>query len=838
MTKQMTCLRILRISPTQSNKLQVQQMKMRGMSTGCYKHPPPRRMQKHYLKKLTEQQKEVFDLYNDDEVSYSLPDSKYAGLRFMSMTLKEAYFTQYLLKAKEERKMSLASFCSLKPQNFRTIQQIPLRGCKCDYCQSLGIVREKLIGIGFKGIPKNHACSIEATWCSFCSVSKCSNTSLKYISKLASIPEDHYENSYGNYSENHDVKSDGNNKPDCSSFHTFDHPDELPQKKCVMRKCSDCGVEKYRRIVEQNNSELLQSTDKIQWKQWKNITYTKNEEEKHKMGDDIETGTNQTLFNSYMQQLQEMSLHQFNKVWQLKQLKSAINSLKVGKVLIVHDFSQNLLLYDQDEPQGRHWDHEQVTIHPSVAYYKWSTHEEVIKEEMIHITEDRKHDHTAVQAFMEKCIEHLRGKGVQIDEIIEFSDQAASQYKNKSTFYHLTKSKIPVAWHYYAVRHDKSSADRAGGNFKSFLGNLVKAGQVSISSCEDIIEISRSKYEKQQCCTEDQEEHSLRIVFYHPEIPREGKLPKLKRVIDTREIHSIRNTGIEGVLEIRLMSCCCCGCFHNGPCLFPEYSDPWKMVSVTTHKKKDLEKLRNTIHIYKEPTTLDTESNMEIMESVMETEPVDIPNSVMESCPLVDMKTSVHIMESDMKSPKPSPEVENNYDWKVLLDFWSTLQSYKEFEKEIRSFKPCPIQINVEMEMCTCHKIDEVAWNFSPSDGPKDMYPIQTYVDGNCFPHAISKLDFGEETSHYEIHARIIVAGIVNEDKLTRDSILSRGEKNERSNSLSVQYVMYSGINMTGTGRINRDEVIEVYHKELMALAQMGTYMGMWQFHQYAEVIH
>ena len=133
------------------------------------------------------------------------------------------------------------------------------------------------------------------------------------------------------------------------------------------------------------------------------------------MGDDIETGTNQTLFNSYMQQLHDMSLHQFNKVWQMKQFNSAINSLKVGQVLIVHDFSQNLLLYDQDEPQGRHWDHEQVTIDPSVAYYKCSTHDGVIKEAIIHITEDRKHDHTTVQAFMEKCIEHLRGKGVQIE---------------------------------------------------------------------------------------------------------------------------------------------------------------------------------------------------------------------------------------------------------------------------------------------------------------------------------------------------------------------------------------------------------------------------------------
>ena len=128
------------------------------------------------------------------------------------------------------------------------------------------------------------------------------------------------------------------------------------------------------------------------------------------------------------------------------------------------------------------------------------------------------------------------------------------------------------------------------------------------------------------------------------------------------------------------MSCCCCGCFHNGPCLFSEYSDPWKMVSVTTHKKKDLEKLKNTLHIYKEPTTLDMESNMESMESVMERDPVNIPNSIMESCPLVDMKISVTIMESDTKSPKTSPEVEINTDWKALLEFWSTLQSYEEFE--------------------------------------------------------------------------------------------------------------------------------------------------------------
>ena len=46
------------------------------------------------------------------------------------------------------------------------------------------------------------------------------------------------------------------------------------------------------------------------------------------------------------------------------------------------------------------------------------------------------------------------------------------------------------------------------------------------------------------------------------------------------------------------------------------------------------------------------------------------------------------------------------------------------------------------------HKVDDIASNFYPEDGPKNMFPVQTYGDGNCFPRAISKLVFGEESRH------------------------------------------------------------------------------------------
>ena len=85
----------------------------------------------------------------------------------MSTTLLEVYSQHYLPKCSTECKMSFKAFCKMRPHEVCTIQQMPLHGCKCEYCQNLGILQEKLIGIGISGIPKNHACSIEVTWCPF-----------------------------------------------------------------------------------------------------------------------------------------------------------------------------------------------------------------------------------------------------------------------------------------------------------------------------------------------------------------------------------------------------------------------------------------------------------------------------------------------------------------------------------------------------------------------------------------------------------------------------------------------------------------------------------------------
>ena len=204
---------------------------------------PKKRVVKEYTHNFSDFQKqEAIDIFLDDEVSYSLPDVKYCHLRFMSCTIADAYNKHYLVKSMSKRKMGQSTFAGLKPLFVRSISETPIQGCKCEYCQNLGLIRDTLIALGFKGILKNHACSIEVTWCLFC-------THVENDEKFSTI-----------HNENHE----------CSIVHEHLITDqELPSKNCILRQCASCGIEKYRKTLRSNNSILLRKQGYVQWTQWK-----------------------------------------------------------------------------------------------------------------------------------------------------------------------------------------------------------------------------------------------------------------------------------------------------------------------------------------------------------------------------------------------------------------------------------------------------------------------------------------------------------------------------------------------------------------------------------------
>ena len=103
--------------------------------------------------------------------------------------------------------------------------------------------------------------------------------------------------------------------------------------------------------------------------------------------------------------------------------------------------------------QALHWLHAQVTIHPSSISYCCPIDgcNTVVLHEIVHITDDLKHDTHLVKKFQAENLKILRKHGVQIRKIVEFMDQAPSQYKNKTAFRYLSQESIPAVRNFFGV---------------------------------------------------------------------------------------------------------------------------------------------------------------------------------------------------------------------------------------------------------------------------------------------------------------------------------------------------------------------------------------------------
>ena len=129
------------------------------------------------------------------------------------------------------------------------------------------------------------------------------------------------------------------------------------------------------------------------------------------------------------------------------------------------DFAQNYVHKRQNGIHGAHWTQKQTTVHPIVVYYKCleESCKQNVKEEVMCLSDDLRHDGFVVNNFIEKAIQHLKEKKVHIDRIIMWSDNAGPQYKSCKVVDTLSKVKIPILWNYFGAKHGKGEADGAIG---------------------------------------------------------------------------------------------------------------------------------------------------------------------------------------------------------------------------------------------------------------------------------------------------------------------------------------------------------------------------------------
>ena len=144
--------------------------------------------------------------------------------------------------------------------------------------------------------------------------------------------------------------------------------------------------------------------------------------------------------------MENMAKHAFFASWNFTKFINCKRNLQQKEVIFVHDFAQNYLCVHQDEPQALHWEHQQVTIQPSVVFYQRKEHkcDKLIMHEIVHVSADLKHDAHLVKSFCETNMKVLNDFDIKCEKVFKFTDQAPRQYKNKCAFRYLSQSKIPV----------------------------------------------------------------------------------------------------------------------------------------------------------------------------------------------------------------------------------------------------------------------------------------------------------------------------------------------------------------------------------------------------------
>ena len=243
--------------------------------------------------------------------------------------------------------------------------------------------------------------------------------------------------------------------------------------ECITRNCKKCGPSNVLLNILHKNPDIENCKSKVSWDRWEWVPKKKDSKSKCLV---IVThyGMKKKLIDQYIHDLHAMSFHVFSCNWNYSQFLHIKEHLKPGQLLQVLDFGQNYMNVCQDQPQGVHWDHSQIVIHPIVNYYL-GTDGSLVTEEHIMISDDLKHNKYAVHAFEKATLNHLKEKGFVPTQIIQFCDNCTEQYKSKGPFQFIYESGIPTVHMFFGARHGKGSADGVVGRMKSAAKRAVKA---------------------------------------------------------------------------------------------------------------------------------------------------------------------------------------------------------------------------------------------------------------------------------------------------------------------------------------------------------------------------
>jgi len=484
---------------------------------------------KTHAKRLSKQDlRALHTFYKREDNSNEVPFQRHRKKRYMKYTLHEAY-KKYIKECATagRRIISFSLFANRRPKNIRVVSQLPDQGCGCQQCMNCQLKIRSLAHNHVKGLGASLTSNVLETIC---------------------VPPGMTENDeYGIL--------------DC-------------KLKCIHRECEWCGVYKMKLKLDLENTDIDEAQQELSYYQWERVEMTtKKGFKKMKVGRVAKKTTMRDLAQIFVHSLKDMSSHLFNLKFQHQEFVRCKDSLQTGDVLIVCDFATNFSHAEQEEAQGAHWNRKQTTVHPIVCYFVCEECSVgIVCDEIFIASDDLTHDFHAVAAFEEQVVRHLKTT-MDVKRIFRFTDNCAGQYKSKNVMDWISRQTIPYSANFFCSKHGKGPSDGVAGRCTQMLSQGKKLGTAeSVCNAETMISFFAAQFQlfRHQTQSEDRMcSHKRRHFFAVNDINRELNTDKAKAIKMTRRLHTFRNTGVPGVIETRLNSCCCPTCKDNkeGECL-------------------------------------------------------------------------------------------------------------------------------------------------------------------------------------------------------------------------------------------------------------------------------
>ena len=242
---------------------------------------------------------------------------------------------------------------------------------------------------------------------------------------------------------------------------------------CANERCAECPI---------LDLEMLTDVDKISFYHWVNRKYYEKE---------LAEMSGIEMKEKLTEMFSTLKSHFYRKRVQSKMYKSHIAELEDNEMIIHVDYSENYKNKQQDEIKSAFYGQGQFTIYTACIYVR--SQGEVVCKCFALITPENDHSCNvsfALNNFLIKEIFEYKSC-----DIVKFwSDGCASHFRNRYTFYMMTKfnPEIEIQWHYFEANHWKGAVDGIGGRVKHSVFRRVLSKRVVIEGPQHFAEYANS----------------------------------------------------------------------------------------------------------------------------------------------------------------------------------------------------------------------------------------------------------------------------------------------------------------------------------------------------------